>query len=488
MNLSNITQLQNLAVRGLKQSQAEISQSTRKLSLGNELSSELSTGTDSTKLSRLLSQVTSLKAAVRNVSESLSALAVADIALDEVDNILNRVRAIAVESSSDGMTSTDRTTMESETSALINEIESISTSTAYNNRLLLDGSFSGINAQVGPNSNDSVNFSVTTSKPSTLGAYASIGPTRDALAAAATATANSTTTSENIIFTTESGSTTIDVGNNESAKTVAENINGVTATTGVSAQAKTYALLFSTSASAENYTISINGSAISSFTISNSSVSDAVSKINLVSASTGVTATTNASNQVLLHDIDGDDITIENTSANTNLDVQAVKYDGSTTQGNAVSLAATNSNDATRIIGTLRLTSATSFSVTQSGDTSLGYASTGTPSLSTLSTVSMSSSSNASLALAVIDGAINQVAEIRGNLGALENRFLFSESYLEGQKITKEIAMGVISDVDVASESAKLAKAMVMQEINTALLAQANSGTSLLTKLLNDAA
>jgi flagellin len=284
------------------------------------------------------------------------------------------------------------------------------------------------------------------------------------------------------------GSTTIQVGDNESSKTVAASVNSVTAETSVSAEAQTFAILFSTSGSSEDYTISINGVSTSSFSISDSSVSDAVTKINLISSTTGVAATTNTSNQVLLHDEDGDDITIENTSANTNLDVQAVQYDGTTTQGSAVSLAATNNNDATRVIGTLRLTSDSAFSVTQSGTSSLGYATTGTPSLSDLSSISLGSANDASQAIAVVDSAISQVGLIRGRLGSIENRLGFIESFLEGQAMNKEMASGVIGDADYALESALLAKAMVMQEINTAMLAQANSGTTLLLKLIRDAA
>jgi flagellin len=278
------------------------------------------------------------------------------------------------------------------------------------------------------------------------------------------------------------------VGDNESSKTVAASVNSVTAETSVSAEAQTFAILFSTSGSSEDYTISINGVSTSSFSISDSSVSDAVTKINLISSTTGVAATTNTSNQVLLHDEDGDDITIENTSANTNLDVQAVQYDGTTTQGSAVSLAATNNNDATRVIGTLRLTSDSAFSVTQSGTSSLGYATTGTPSLSDLSSISLGSANDASQAIAVVDSAISQVGLIRGRLGSIENRLGFIESFLEGQAMNKEMASGVIGDADYALESALLAKAMVMQEINTAMLAQANSGTTLLLKLIRDAA
>ena len=135
----------------------------------------------------------------------------------------------------------------------------------------------------------------------------------------------------------------------------------------MSAEAVTFASLFSTNASSANYTVSINGTSTSAFAISSSDVTDAVSKINLISATTGVTASATAANKVLLQDATGDDITIENAGAGSDLDVQAIQSDGSTTQGSAVSLGvgASSNNDATRVIGTLRLFSHASFSVSQ---------------------------------------------------------------------------------------------------------------------------
>ena len=248
--------------------------------------------------------------------------------------------------------------------------------------------------------------------------------------------------------------------------------------------------MFSTNGSSANYTIAINGNATSAFAISSSSVTDAVAKINLISATTGITASATTANQVLLHDADGDDITIENSGAGGDLDVQAVQSDGATTQGSAVSLGVGGStnNDATRVIGTLRLYSDSAFSISQSGDANTGYATTETPSLTALSAINLSSANSASSALAVIDGASNQIAAIRGNIGALESRLDFSSSLLARQIENFTLARSNIEDTDFAFESAALAKAMVSQQINTALLAQANAGASLVMKLLDDAA
>ena len=134
--------------------------------------------------------------------------------------------------------------------------------------------------------------------------------------------------------------------------------------TGVTATAETFAHLLSTNNGLESYTVEINGMTTSSFSISSTSVSGAVTAINAISATT-VTASATTDFKVLLYDADGDDITIENTTDSlANLDVYAVKRDGTTTQGNtATDLAANGGNDATRVVGTLRLVSDAEFTV-----------------------------------------------------------------------------------------------------------------------------
>ena len=478
------------AIQGINRAQDQIEQSMNRLSTGKKVSSGADDAAGLAMATRLNAQIQSLSAATSNTSNALSLLETADIALDGVSDMINRIRELAVQASSDALSATDRTNIVSEAAQLETEIESIAAHTSFNNDRLLAGSFSGRQIQTGANAGDTLSISIASSAPLLLGSYASTGPTRAALAAAQTAATNSTVDSNDIVLTANGSTTTIDVAGADSAKTVAAKVNAVNHTTQVNADAQTYALLFSTNASSANYNISINGNATSAFAISSSNVTDAVAKINLISATTGITASATTANKVLLHDADGDDITIENTGAGADLDVQAVQSDGATTQGSAVSLGVGGStnNDATRVIGTLRLYSDNAFSISQSGDANTGYATTETPSLSALSAIDLSSANSASSALAVIDGASNQIAAIRGNIGALQSRLDFSSSLLARQIENFTLARSNIEDTDFAFESAALAKAMVSQQINTALLAQANAGASLVMKLLDDAA
>lgn len=435
---------------------------------------------------RLLNQLSAVKVASKNLSEAQSLLETADSALDEAEDAISRIRELAVRASSSAISASDRTNLELENAQLINVLDNISSNTSFNNERLLSGYFTGRIVQNGPNKGDQFTLNIGSSSPERLGSYTATGPTRSALSVAQTPATNNTSDSEDIILSSNGTDVTIDIASQDSAKIAASKVNGLTNITGVSADAKTYALLFSTNASNANYTIKINDFSTSSFSISSSNATDAVSKINLITASTGVTATATTDNKVLLFDEDGDDITIENANSGVDLDVQAVQSDGSSVQGSAVSLAAggASNNDSTRIIGTLRLYSHDSFSITQSGNSSQAYAETGTPALSALSSIDLSTATSSSAALAVIDGASAQTSEIRGNIGASARRLESNSSLLDRQSENLGTHYSRITNSDIAAESAALAKAMVLQEINTALLVQANASEQVVLKLL----
>lgn len=312
------------------------------------------------------------------------------------------------------------------------------------------------------------------------------GYTRVPVTAASSEPVNNTTISEDIMV----DSTSIDAVANETAKDVAAKINAVSGTTNVFATAETYAYLLSTSASSESYTVEINGTETASFAISSTSVSGAVTAVNAISSTTGVTATATSDFKVLLHDADGDDITIQNNSASfANLDVYAVQRDGVTTQGSvATDLAVVSGNSATRVVGTLRLTSDESFTVTQSGTATQGYLVTGTAARSAVSSVDLSTAVKSIQAIETIDSAINQVASIRATAAANSQVFEHSISGNMFLQDAKKSGLAAIEDADYAVETARLAKAMMLREVSSTLLAQANTNEELVLMLLGKTA
>lgn len=98
--------------------------------------------------------------------------------------------------------------------------------------------------------------------------------------------------------------------------------------------------------------------------------------------------------------------------------------------------------------------------------------------------LNVQSYANSQLALTQIDAALAQVNTVRGDLGAIQGRF---ENAIDSINITAEnvtTARGRIVDADFAKESANLARAQVLQQAGTAMVAQANSAPNGVMQLL----
>jgi flagellin len=93
-------------------------------------------------------------------------------------------------------------------------------------------------------------------------------------------------------------------------------------------------------------------------------------------------------------------------------------------------------------------------------------------------------SANATTALATISAAIEQVAGDRASYGALQNRLEYTVSNLMNVAEFTTSARSRIEDADFAAESARLAKAQVLQQTGTAMLAQANVSPKLALSLI----
>jgi flagellin len=91
---------------------------------------------------------------------------------------------------------------------------------------------------------------------------------------------------------------------------------------------------------------------------------------------------------------------------------------------------------------------------------------------------------DASAALGKISDAIELVAADRAAYGALQNRLEYTVSNLMNVAEFTTAARSRIEDADFAAESARLAKAQVLQQTGTAMLAQANASSQLALSLV----
>lgn len=114
----------------------------------------------------------------------------------------------------------------------------------------------------------------------------------------------------------------------------------------------------------------------------------------------------------------------------------------------------------------------------------MNVAAIGTASGTQVSGTDLQDTTNAAAAMTVLDDAIAEVDSFRSTLGATANRLEHSASNLMSRVEHQSAARSRIADADYAVESANLAKAQVLQQAGTAMLAQANASTSNVVSLL----
>jgi len=91
---------------------------------------------------------------------------------------------------------------------------------------------------------------------------------------------------------------------------------------------------------------------------------------------------------------------------------------------------------------------------------------------------------SAAAAVTSVNQAIQNLATLRATNGSQQVRFAFAADMLAVNKTNLEAANGRITDVDIASESANLARLNILQQAGTAMLAQANQSNQSILRLL----
>ena len=116
--------------------------------------------------------------------------------------------------------------------------------------------------------------------------------------------------------------------------------------------------------------------------------------------------------------------------------------------------------------------------------TSAGAAQTPEAGADSVLGLSVLTAKDAEAALTKISAALEQVAGSRAESGAMANRLEYTVSNLMNVAEFTTSARSRIEDADFAAESARLAKAQVLQQTGTAMLAQANAASQLAIQLI----
>ena len=157
------------AHRQLAINQANSSKSMEKLSSGFRINRA---GDDAAGLAiseKMRGQIRGLKQAQRNAQDGISLIQTAEGALNETHSILQRMRELAVQASTDTNIDADREEIGKEIEALVEELDRISTDTEFNTQVLLDGSFENKVIHIGANEGQSLTISIADMSSSGLG-------------------------------------------------------------------------------------------------------------------------------------------------------------------------------------------------------------------------------------------------------------------------------------------------------------------------------
>ena len=160
------------AQRNTSRVTARLARNYQRLSTGLRISTAADDAAGLAISERLRSQVRSLSQASRNANDGISLVQVGEGALNEVSNILVRLRELAIQSANGSSSTADKNTIKEEFDSLVNEINRIAQSTEFNGIRLLDGSSSSVTFQVGINTTagiDQLNVTLTPALTTTLG-------------------------------------------------------------------------------------------------------------------------------------------------------------------------------------------------------------------------------------------------------------------------------------------------------------------------------
>ena len=158
------------AQRSLMASSNSLQEAMERLSTGKKINSAADDAAGFAIAESMTAQIRGLSMAAKNASDALGLLKVVENATNDVTDILQRVRELAVQAQSGTNGSTDLEFLQKEANALFAEIDRISSDTTYNNKAYLSSTDAGaIDIQVGYTDGDIITITTQDVKTDQLG-------------------------------------------------------------------------------------------------------------------------------------------------------------------------------------------------------------------------------------------------------------------------------------------------------------------------------
>jgi flagellin len=431
------------AQRNLTTSSSALATSLQRLSSGLRINSAKDDAAGLAISSRMTTQINGLNQAVRNANDGISLAQTTEGALQEVTNNLQRIRELAVQSANATNSHSDRAALDREVQQRLQEIQRIATQTSFNGRKVLDGSFGNAMFQVGANVGETISVGLTTSMKTTdIGQIASVS-TDDISALFPAEALEAVNTSQDLngvdmedptafdtIGQVTYGDVTVDWS--EYAPQNGDDINDAAAWL----QGKLGA----------DWEVNVNGTTLE---ISRPAV-DAGLELEAGDLTIAVG--------------DGDAVEITGTFASMQDLADAIS---------AAAPGVFTSVDADS--GKLTIFSESAFTLGGDRAADLGLTAGEVAIGGSLSQVKVLTVGDANDAILRVDAALTSVSDLRGTLGAIQNRFQSTINSLQTVTENLSASRSRILDTDFAAETAELTRAQILQQAGTAMVAQANT-------------
>ena len=423
MTVINTNTAATIAANALTKNERAMATAMERLSTGQRINSA---GDDAAGLaisSKMTSQVNGLNQAVRNANDAISMIQTEDGAMIEVTNMLQRMRTLAVQAASGTNTSTDRTALDLEFTALAAQIQDIGSNTQWNGVSMMDGSTTTATTfQVGANANQEVTHTFSQIKTTAI--------------------------------------------SNAVAVLSGSNGEGATTTTSANADVDTIGFSGATFATGDTFNILIDGIAFSAEVMS-VNASNIVNGLRFHGSST--TISHDGSNATNSHVFATTELLDTNSSGAI---TAAFTAEGTLTLTGATS-GAGNYHTTTEPGDTANNTGAT----IAKGATVRGL-------IGGIQYADISTAQGAGSALKTVDHAIEKINNARATSGSVISRLEYTADNLANVSQNTSASRSRVLDADYATETTELARTQIIQQAGTAMLSQANQQAASVLALL----
>lgn len=159
------------AQRSLMASGKELQSAMERLSTGKKINSAADDAAGFAIAESMTAQVRGLSMGAKNASDALGLLKVVENATNDVTDMLQRVRELAVQAQSGTNSAGDIANLQLEAEALMTEITRVSSDTTYNNKAYLGADNGTISIQVGYNDGDTIDITTYSISAASLGVF-----------------------------------------------------------------------------------------------------------------------------------------------------------------------------------------------------------------------------------------------------------------------------------------------------------------------------